>query len=114
MTAATDLSNAIRLALSADGHCVYRANVGKFKMADGRWFDTGLPKGFSDLFGNRAGDAVAFFVLGDQQVATPPLRLGGQAALVPGKDHPHQRNQRAGGDATDDENPGDERGGSVQ
>ncbi len=61
-----------------------------------------------------SGDAVAFFVLGDQQVATPPLRLGGQAALVPGKDHPHQRNQRAGGDATDDENPGDERGGSVQ
>lgn len=62
MTAATDLSNAIRLALSADGHCVYRANVGKFKMADGRWFDTGLPKGFSDLFGNRAGDAVAFYI----------------------------------------------------
>jgi len=62
MTAATDLSNAIRLALSQDGHFICRANVGKFKMADGRWFDTGLPKGFSDLFGNRAGDAVAFYI----------------------------------------------------
>jgi len=62
MTAATDLSNDIRLALSQDGHFICRANVGKFKMADGRWFDTGLPKGFSDLFGNRAGDAVAFYI----------------------------------------------------
>ena len=62
MTAATDLSNAIRLALSQDGHFICRANVGKFKMADLRWFDTGLPKGFSDLFGNRAGDAKAFYI----------------------------------------------------
>jgi hypothetical protein len=62
MTAATDLSNAIRLALSQDGHFICRANVGKFKMADGRWFDTGLPKGFSDLFGSRAGDAKAVYI----------------------------------------------------
>jgi hypothetical protein len=62
MTAATDLSNSIRLALSADGHFICRANVGKFKMHDGRWFDTGLPKGFSDLFGNRSGDARAFYI----------------------------------------------------
>jgi VRR-NUC domain len=62
MTAATDLSNAIRLALSNEGHFICRANVGKFKMQDGRWFDTGLPVGFSDLFGNRAGDAKAFYI----------------------------------------------------
>lgn len=62
MTAATDLTNAIRLALSQEGHFVQRANVGKFKMVDGRWFDTGLPPGFSDLFGHRAGDAVAFYI----------------------------------------------------
>lgn len=52
----------IMIALSADGHFVARANVGRFKMEDGRWFDTGLPKGFSDLFGVRAGDGRSFFV----------------------------------------------------
>lgn len=41
----------IMIALSEAGHTVFRANVGKFKMEDGRWFDTGLPPGFSDLFG---------------------------------------------------------------
>lgn len=61
MTAATDLTNAIRIALSLDGHFVCRANVGRFRMADGRWFDTGLPVGFSDLFGFTI-DAVPFFI----------------------------------------------------
>lgn len=41
----------IMVALSDAGHISFRANVGKFKMQDGRWFDTGLPPGFSDLFG---------------------------------------------------------------
>lgn len=50
------------LALSERGHFVYRCNVGRFKMADGRWFDTGLPIGFSDLAGHRAGDARAFYL----------------------------------------------------
>jgi len=45
-----DLQNTIRLELSKMGYVVFRANVGKFKMGDGRWFDTGLPKGFADLF----------------------------------------------------------------
>lgn len=27
----------------------FRCNVGKVKTIDGRWFDTGLPEGFSDL-----------------------------------------------------------------
>lgn len=44
-----DIQNAIRLELSKHGFCVFRANVGKVKMQDGRWFDTGLPRGFSDL-----------------------------------------------------------------
>ena len=59
---ANDLTNAIMLALSQQGHAVFRGNVGKFKMADGRWFDTGLPRGFSDVFGNRLGDAKAFYI----------------------------------------------------
>jgi hypothetical protein len=88
MTAATDLSNAIRLALSQDGHFICRANVGKFKMADGRWFDTGLPKGFSDLFGNRAGDAVAFYI----EVKAGPCDVGDiarQLALYQSHAPPH-------------------------
>lgn len=43
------IQNAIRLKLSEMGYCVFRINVGKFKLADGRWFETGAPKGYSDL-----------------------------------------------------------------
>ena len=50
-----DIQNAIRLRLSELGFCVFRANVGKFQTKDGRWFDTGLPRGFSDLFAVRDG-----------------------------------------------------------
>jgi hypothetical protein len=50
-----DLQNLIRLELSRLGYTVFRANVGKVKMKDGRWFDTGLPKGFSDLFAVKDG-----------------------------------------------------------
>jgi hypothetical protein len=56
------LMRAIMLALSDAGHFVARANVGLFYTADGRPVTTGLPKGFSDLFGNRAGDARAFYL----------------------------------------------------
>lgn len=45
-----DLQNLIRLELTKMGFCVFRANVGKGKTLDGRYFDTGLPKGFPDLF----------------------------------------------------------------
>ncbi len=49
------------LALSEAGCTVFRANVGKWKTEDGRWVTTGLPVGFSDLFGFRP-DGRAFFV----------------------------------------------------
>lgn len=45
-----DLQNSIRLKLSEMGYITFRANVGKVEMKDGRWFDTGLPTGFSDVF----------------------------------------------------------------
>ncbi len=51
----TDLMNKIRLRLSELGFAVFRANVGKLRTPDGRFFDTGLPKGFSDLFAIRDG-----------------------------------------------------------
>lgn len=51
----TDLMNLIRIELSKKGFAVFRANVGKVRMKDGRFFDTGLPVGFSDLFAVRNG-----------------------------------------------------------
>ncbi|MBP2056995.1 hypothetical protein J2Z60_000157 [Lactobacillus colini] len=52
----------IQLALSQSGCSVFRTNVGKVKMQDGRWFDTGLPKGFPDLEGFRWSDNKIFFI----------------------------------------------------
>lgn len=46
-----DTMRQIMIALSADGHAVFRANVGLFYTRDGRPVSTGLPPGFSDLFG---------------------------------------------------------------
>ena len=50
-----DIQNNIRIKLSELGYCVFRVNVGRFKTEDGRWFDTGLPKGFSDLMAVKDG-----------------------------------------------------------
>ena len=61
MTTESLIQSKIRVALSQDGHIVFRANVGKVRMTDGRFFDTGLPKGFSDLFGFRK-DGQIFFI----------------------------------------------------
>ncbi len=56
-----EIQNEIRLALSP--YCViFRANVGAARTADGRYFSTGLPVGFSDLFGVRIGDGRAVFI----------------------------------------------------
>jgi len=56
-----DIQNSIRLALNPYA-IVFRGNVGKVRMADGRYFDTGLPKGFCDLFGFRKSDGKYFFI----------------------------------------------------
>lgn len=57
-----DIMRSIMVALSADGHFVAHANIGLFFTAEGRPIKTGLPKGFSDLFGFRASDC-RFFAL---------------------------------------------------
>ena len=41
---------------------VFRGNVGKVRTPDGRFFNTGLPNGFFDLFGFRWQDNQAFFI----------------------------------------------------
>lgn len=56
-----DVQNSIRLALN-DIAVVFRANVGTFRTQDGRIVNTGLPKGFSDLFGFRKSDGRIFFI----------------------------------------------------
>ena len=56
-----DVQNSIRLALNPHA-VIFRGNVGKVRMADGRFFDTGLPKGFSDLFGYRKSDGKMIFI----------------------------------------------------
>lgn len=58
----SDLMRSIMVALSTDGHFVARANVGLFFTKDGRPVRSGLPVGFSDLFGMRASDC-RFFAL---------------------------------------------------
>ena len=64
----------VMIALSSDGHFVARANVGLFFTADGRPVKTGLPVGFSDVFGHRAGDARAFYL----EIKTPTGRATSQ------------------------------------
>lgn len=61
MTKEIDVQNSIRLALNPYA-VVFRANVGFFSTADGRKISTGLPKGFSDLFGFRKSDGRIFFI----------------------------------------------------
>lgn len=61
MNPETALMNEIRVAAAKYGIC-FRANVGKVKTVQGRWFDTGLPTGFSDLFGIRGADGKIFFI----------------------------------------------------
>jgi Holliday junction resolvase len=51
----SDIQNAIRLRLSELGFAVFRTNVGKVRMPDGRWFNTGLPKGHPDLYAVKSG-----------------------------------------------------------
>src|SRR5678815_161090 len=60
MNAETVLQNKIRVALS-DIAVTFRINVGTFKAGD-RFISTGVPKGFSDLFGFRRKDGKTFFI----------------------------------------------------
>lgn len=61
MTEEHKIQNEIRLALS-DKCVIFRINVGAARTPDGRYFDTGVPKGFADLFGFRKSDGRAVFI----------------------------------------------------
>lgn len=57
----SDIQNSIRLALNPYA-VIFRANVGKVRMHDGRWFDTGLPPGHPDLYGFRKSDGKVIYI----------------------------------------------------
>lgn len=61
MTEEHRIQNEIRLAL-VDSCIIFRMNVGTGYTVDGRYFNTGVPKGFSDLFGFRKSDGRAVFI----------------------------------------------------
>lgn len=56
------IQNEIQVALSKHKCSIFRANVGKIRLPDGRFFNTGLPNGFPDLFGFRWTDGKIFFI----------------------------------------------------
>ena len=56
-----EIQNEIRKAVSPYA-VIFRINVGKGRTVDGRYFNTGVPPGFSDLFGVRRSDGKAIFI----------------------------------------------------
>lgn len=61
MTEEHKIQNEICSAISP--YCkIFRMNVGTVRTPDGRYFNTGVPKGFSDLFGFRKSDGKAVFI----------------------------------------------------
>lgn len=69
MTEEHAIQNKIRIAIAP--YCdIFRINVGAGFTKDGRYFNTGVPPGFSDLFGVRKSDGRAVFI----EVKTPKGR----------------------------------------
>lgn len=64
------VQNEIRLACTQYA-VLFRINVGAVRTPDGRYFETGVPKGFSDLFGFRRSDGRAVFI----EVKAPKGRI---------------------------------------
>ena len=64
-----EIQNDIRLE-AAPYATLFRVNVGSGFTKDGRYFNTGVPSGFSDLFGVRKSDGRAVFI----EVKTPKGR----------------------------------------
>lgn len=67
------IQNKIRLALSRSQCTVFRVNVGRVKMADGRYFTTGVPDGYSDLSGFKWSNGKAFFIEVKNETGKPRL-----------------------------------------
>lgn len=65
-----DIQNEIRAAVSQYA-VIFRINVGTGRTENGNYFTTGVPPGFSDLFGFRLNDGKAVFI----EVKTPKGKI---------------------------------------
>ena len=57
----SDIQASVRLALNPYA-IIFRVNSGKVRMQDGRYFDSGVPNGFTDLAGFRLSDGKAIYL----------------------------------------------------
>ena len=62
MTPEHKIQSDILVAVSAHRCTVFRTNVGKVRLPDGRWFNTGLPKGHPDLYGFKWSNGKVFYL----------------------------------------------------
>lgn len=70
MTPEHKIQSDILVALSAHGCTPFRINVGSGRTIDGRYFNTGAPKGYPDISGFIWSNGRAFFI----EVKTPTGR----------------------------------------
>lgn len=70
MTPEHKIQSDVMVAVSAHHCTVFRTNVGKVRLPDGRWFNTGLPNGHPDLYGFRWSDGRVFYL----EIKTPTGR----------------------------------------
>ena len=64
------IQNDIRVAVNLDNCRVFRSNVGKVKLPNGKFFQTGLPPGYPDLHGYKISNGKMFYL----EVKTPTGR----------------------------------------
>ena len=57
-----NIQSNIMVEVSKTNCTIFRTNVGKVRMFDGRWFDTGLPKGHPDLYGFKHSNGKVFYL----------------------------------------------------
>lgn len=75
MTSETRIQSEIQLAASRVGARLWRNQVGKYELADGRWLSSGLCVGSSDLIGiTPDGRFLAIEVKRPGKTATPEQR----------------------------------------
>lgn len=56
------IQNNIRVAVSQHSCTIFRTNVGRVRMSNGRFFDTGLPSGHPDLYGFKHSNGKVFYL----------------------------------------------------
>ena len=65
-----EIQNDIRVTVSLDNCKIFRANVGKVRLPNGKFFQTGLPSGYPDLHGYKISNGKMFYL----EIKTPTGR----------------------------------------